>query len=98
MSILCREILKSSPQRLNSFLSAPVFESNSFVASDISLPSLWKLSDDAVWPTQDSPLLFERWFYGPFYDHVLLKLERASTHPTPLACLIGTPGIGTRLV
>ena len=95
MSILCREILKSSPVRLDLFLSQSDFDANLFVASDASLPSLWSLSHHAEWPTQKSPLLFQRWFYASFYKDILFEFERTSTHPTTVACLIGTPGIGT---
>ncbi len=53
------------------------------------------LSDNAVWPTISSSVLYQRYFYKPFYENVLNELRPQLGRNPMQACVIGSPGIGT---
>jgi hypothetical protein len=53
------------------------------------------LSDNAVWPTISSSVLYQRYFYKPFYEKVLNELRPQLGRNPMQACVIGSPGIGT---
>jgi hypothetical protein len=53
------------------------------------------LPDNAAWPTISDSVLYQRYFYEPFYDHVLNELRPSQSGRNPMqVCLIGSPGIG----